>query len=241
MTMGNLTAESFGKFIFQGAKMASSTFADLLDGSTSGSLGTPSPLTIALHTSDPGIAGSQSTNEASYGSYARQSKARDATNWPFTSPNIFENGGSDITFPTNTGGPQTVSWASVGTGVSNRLILRTPLALENPHVFAFDDVTADTLYVPNHLFADNQEVIFIKAEGNVLPTNITEGTSYYVKPTGKGTHTFQITAAPNDGTAIALSGSLLLGGLVCKVSSKVIGTNDFLKFDTSNKLTFTLR
>lgn len=238
MTMGNAMAESLGKFIFQGAKQATSPFADLLDGSTSGSLGTTNPLTIALHTSDPGIAGTQSTNEASYTSYARQTKARDATNWPFTSPNIFENGGADITFPTNTGTAQTVSWASVGTGASNRLILRTPLALETPRPFVLDDTSGDVIRVPAHGYADDQEVIFVDVEGATLPTGITEGTTYYVRASGKTADTFTIAAAPGGGAiSITAQGS----GYISKVSQKVIGTNDFLKFDTSNKLTFILR
>ncbi len=235
MTLSNGAAESIGKAIFHNAITASLPLADL--NFTAGSV---TSLTIALHTADPGIGGSQSTNEASYTSYARQSVSRTSGNWPFTSPNIFENGVT-ITFPTNTGTAQTVSWASVGTGVSNRMIARTPLALETPHAFVFDDVTGDTLYVPNHGYADNQEVIFVDTEGNTLPTGITEGTTYYVKPTGKGTHTFQITVAANDGTAVALSGSGLLGGYVAKISQKSIGTNDSFFFDTSNKLTFILR
>ena len=36
---------------------------------------------LALHTSDPGVGGSQSTNEAAYGSYARVSVARTSSGW----------------------------------------------------------------------------------------------------------------------------------------------------------------
>lgn len=49
-----------------------------------------SPLTnlyVALHTSDPGVAGSQTTNEISYTGYARVAVARTALGWTVSGTN----------------------------------------------------------------------------------------------------------------------------------------------------------
>jgi hypothetical protein len=232
MTFSNNAAESIGKFIFQNAVTASTVLADL--NATAGSV---TSLSIALHTADPGIGGAQTASEASFTGYSRQTVSRTSGNWPFTSPNIFENGVT-ITFGPNTGTSQTVSWASVGTGVSNRVIFRTPLALETPRPFVLDDTSGDVIRVPGHAYADDQEVIFVDVEGGTLPTGITEGTTYYVRASGKTADTFTISTSAGGGAhAISAQGS----GYIARVSQKAIGTNDTLVFDTTNKLTFILR
>ncbi len=79
-----------------------------------------SPLTnlqCGLHTADPGDAGSQTTSEATYTSYARVAVARTTGGWPAPS------GGSispaaNITFPAATGGSNTITHAHVGTASS---------------------------------------------------------------------------------------------------------------------------
>ena len=69
-------------------------------------------LQVALHTADPGLGGSMTTNEASYTGYARQTIAR--TPGGFTvSTNTATNVGA-VTFPTNTGTQQTITHISVG-------------------------------------------------------------------------------------------------------------------------------
>lgn len=64
----------------------------------------------------------------------------------------------------------------------------------------------DTIYAAAHGFADNQAVVFLALNGAV-PTGLTEGTVYYVKPTGKTTDTFQVTTAADDGTAVNITAS----------------------------------
>lgn len=81
---------------------------------------TSSPLTnlfLALHTADPGDAGSQTTSEAAYTNYARVTVAR--TTGGFSAPS----GGStalvaNADFPTGSGGSGTGTHFSVGTAVS---------------------------------------------------------------------------------------------------------------------------
>ncbi len=77
---------------------------------------TSSPLTniwLALYTSDPGEAGSANTNECAYTSYARVAVARPAG---FTVSGNTVTLAADATFPTATGGTETVThWATVST------------------------------------------------------------------------------------------------------------------------------
>ena len=69
-------------------------------------------LYVALHTTDPGEAGNQATNEAAYTGYARVAVARDATG--FTVAGNTVNLTSGINFPTGTGGSGTATHFSVG-------------------------------------------------------------------------------------------------------------------------------
>ena len=78
-----------------------------------------SPLTdlfIALHTSDPGEAGVQNTNEAAYTSYARVTVARTAGGWTVTGSSVSP--AADIDFPAATGGGETETHWSVGVASS---------------------------------------------------------------------------------------------------------------------------
>lgn len=77
-------------------------------------------LTVALHTGDPGEAGDQTTSEAAYTSYARQTVARTSGGWTVTANSVSPV--ADIDFPEATGGTETITHFSVGTGVSNKLL-----------------------------------------------------------------------------------------------------------------------
>lgn len=92
------------KLIFNGTAIA-----NLADNAAS------SPLTsfsVALHTSDPGEAGTQSANEATYTSYARVSVARTSGGWTVTGSSVSP--AADIVFPTCTGLTNTATHFSVG-------------------------------------------------------------------------------------------------------------------------------
>lgn len=74
-----------------------------------------SPLTnlsVALHTADPGEAGTQTTSEAAYTSYARVSVARTSGGWTETSGSVSPV--ATIAFPAGSGGSGTVTHFSVG-------------------------------------------------------------------------------------------------------------------------------
>jgi hypothetical protein len=85
---------------------------------------TTSPVTdlsVALHTSSPGEAGDQTTNEISYTGYARVDVPRDNTGWTVTGNEVSPV--NPIEFGIMTAGAGgTVTHFSVGTGVSDFLL-----------------------------------------------------------------------------------------------------------------------
>jgi hypothetical protein len=69
----------------------------------------------ALHTADPGDAGTQSTSEATYTSYARVNVARTSGGWTISGTNPTQASPvAAINFPAGTGGTGTVSFFSTG-------------------------------------------------------------------------------------------------------------------------------
>jgi hypothetical protein len=78
-----------------------------------------SPLTnlfVALHTADPGEAGTQTTNEISYTGYARATVARTSGGWTVTANSVSPV--ATISFGACTAGSGTATHASVGVAVS---------------------------------------------------------------------------------------------------------------------------
>ena len=77
--------------------------------------GTAGSLYVALHTADPGEAGTQATSEATYTGYARVAVARTSGAWTVTgtAPTTVSNV-STITFGTCTSGTNTLTYFSIG-------------------------------------------------------------------------------------------------------------------------------
>ncbi len=74
-------------------------------------------LFVSLHTSDPGEAGIQTTNEIAYTGYARIAVARDGTGWTVTASSVVPQ--ADIDFGEMTGGAGgTVTHFVIGTATS---------------------------------------------------------------------------------------------------------------------------
>jgi len=83
-----------------------------------------SPLTnlyVSLHTSDPGEAGNQESNECSYTSYARVAVARTSGGWTVSGNSVSP--ASAIDFPEANGGTETVTHFGVGTLASGAGVL----------------------------------------------------------------------------------------------------------------------
>jgi hypothetical protein len=79
-----------------------------------------SPLTnlyVALHTANPGAAGTQQTSEAAYTSYGRATVARTTGGWTASSAQSTSPVAA-ITFAAATGGSETETYASVGVAIS---------------------------------------------------------------------------------------------------------------------------
>jgi hypothetical protein len=108
MSKGDTFENDILKLIFQAVAIA-----NIADNAAS------SPLTqlwISLHTADPGEAGNQTTNETSYGSYARVALARSAGGWTVTGNVVSP--ASNVDFPACTSGTPTITHVAVGTASS---------------------------------------------------------------------------------------------------------------------------
>ena len=82
------------------------------------------PLTniyVSLHTSTPGTAGSQTTNEAAYTSYARVAVARTSGGWTISTNTAVP--AATITFPAATGGSETETFMGIGSASSGTGVL----------------------------------------------------------------------------------------------------------------------
>lgn len=112
MSKGNTYENDILKLIFN-----ATAIADLAENDSSSPATT---LTVALHTADPGEAGDQSTSEATYTSYARVTVNRNSGGWTVTNNSVSP--AATISFPACTGGSNTITHFSVGTGVSNKLL-----------------------------------------------------------------------------------------------------------------------
>lgn len=127
MSLSDTFENDLMKLIFQA--VAISNIADNAAGSPL------SVLYISLHTADPGDAGAQNTSEATYTSYARVSVARTSGGFA-VSGNTVSNVAT-VSFPSCTGGSNSVSHFGIGTNISGagKLLasgqLTSPLAVSS--------------------------------------------------------------------------------------------------------------
>lgn len=113
MSATNVFENGLLSLIFENSNYANVGDATGLRGSS-----TAGVFYISLHTTTtgPGEAGSQTTNEAAYTSYARQSVVRSTSGWTVAS-GVCDNDGV-ITFPQATGGTETEQSFGIGSDVS---------------------------------------------------------------------------------------------------------------------------
>ena len=78
-------------------------------------------LYVSLHTADPGEAGSQSTSECAYGSYARVAVARSGSGWTVSGNSVTN--AALVQFPQCTSGSETATYVGVGLGSSGSTTL----------------------------------------------------------------------------------------------------------------------
>lgn len=108
MSKGNTFENDLLKLIFN-----ATAIANIADDAASAPL---TNLYVSLHTADPGEAGSQTTNEAAYTSYARVAVARTSGGWTVTNNSVVN--AAAVTFPAATGGSETETYFGVGTASS---------------------------------------------------------------------------------------------------------------------------
>jgi len=113
MSKGNIYEEDLLKLIFNATAMADLAENDATSPATT--------LTVALHTADPGEAGTQATNETAYTGYARIAVARTTGGWTVTGGSVSPV--ANIDFGECTASPGgAITHFSVGTGVGNKLL-----------------------------------------------------------------------------------------------------------------------
>jgi len=108
VSKGNTFENDLLKLIFN-----ATAIANIADNAAS------SPLTnlyVSLHTGDPGETGDQTTNEATYTSYARMAVARTSGGFTVTANSVSP--AAAIEFPQATGGSNTITHFGVGTASS---------------------------------------------------------------------------------------------------------------------------
>jgi len=118
MSKGNILSSDILKLLFN-----ATTIADLAEDDTTSPA---TNLSVALHTADPGEAGTQSTNETAYTGYARINVARTSGGWAVAGGDPDPASVSpvaNIDFGECTASPGgAITHFSVGTGVSNKLM-----------------------------------------------------------------------------------------------------------------------
>ena len=113
MSKGNTFEDDLLKLIFN-----ATSIPELADDDATAPATT---LTVALHTADPGEAGTQLTSEISYTGYARIAVARTTGGWTVSAGSVSP--AAAITFGEMTAGAGgTVTHFSVGTGTGNKLL-----------------------------------------------------------------------------------------------------------------------
>lgn len=111
MSKGNTFENDLLQLIFNNVDIADVGDAGGLQNSA-----TAGSLYVALHTADPGEAGTAATSEAAYGSYARVSVARTSGGWTVSGNSATNT--ALVQFPECTSGSETISYVSITTASS---------------------------------------------------------------------------------------------------------------------------
>lgn len=116
MSKSNSNENGLLLLLFNNTNFANIGDATGLRGST-----TAGSFYVSLHTSDPGEAGDQTTNEIGYTSYARVAVARSGAGWVVTGNSVSP--AANISFPAGTGGSGTATHFGIGTAASGAGVL----------------------------------------------------------------------------------------------------------------------
>lgn len=111
MSKGNTFENDLLQLLFNNVDIA-----DIGDAGGIQNSATAGSLYVALHTGDPGEAGTAATSESAYGSYARQAVARSGAGWTVSGNQAVNF--ALIQFPECTSGSETITHVSITTAVS---------------------------------------------------------------------------------------------------------------------------
>jgi hypothetical protein len=138
----------------------------------------PGSLYVTLHTGDPGAAGDQTTNEATYTGHNRVAVARSGAGWTVAANQV--SNAALVTFAQCTGGTNTITHFGIGTAAAGAGIL----LYSGPLITTYYDFTGkastDVITAPGHGLLVNDPVEVITMPNGTLPTGAAAGTVYYV-------------------------------------------------------------
>jgi hypothetical protein len=214
MSLGNTFENDVLKLFFN-----ATAIADLAENDATSPLGN---LFVALHKTNPGEAGDQTTGEADYTGYARQTVARTSGGWTVTNNRVVN--AADIQYPTCTAGTNTLLFWSVGKVVSgaSQILAYGPLGPATGfHTFNAENST-DVITSKGHGLVVDDRVVFLPLPNTTFPTGITEGTVYFVK-TVPDADTYTL-AATSGGSTIDVTADG--DGVVHKVIPVVVSTGN---------------
>ena len=133
MSKSNAMENGILELVFKNTNFADVGDATGLRGST-----TPGSLFVSLHTADPGEAGTQTTSEITYTSYARVAVARSGSGFTVSANSVSP--AATVTFPTGTGGSGTATHFGIGTSTSGAGVLLYKGAI-TPNTVTGDGIT----------------------------------------------------------------------------------------------------
>ena len=226
MSKGNTFENDLMLLIFNNTGAALIGDATGLRGST-----VAGSLFLALHTTDPGEAGDQTTAEVTYTGYARQAVARSAGGFTVTANVV--NPTANVDFPQCTANPGTYAYWSIGVAVSgaSKILYRGQFG---SNLGSFTAIAAtDIITIPGLSgVAVNDTIAFFAPPGDTLPTGITEGVLYFVK-----------TVAANDITISATSGGATLDitaagkGRAVRMTPQTVAVSSIPRIPTTSTIT----
>ena len=133
MSKSNAMENGILELVFKNTNFANVGDATGLRGAT-----TAGSLFVSLHTADPGEAGTQTTSEITYTSYARVAVARSGSGFTVSANSVSP--AATVTFPTGTGGSGTATHFGIGTSTSGAGVLLYKGAIA-PNITCGDAIT----------------------------------------------------------------------------------------------------
>lgn len=190
-------------------------------------------LYLSLHSSDPGEAGDQTTNEVGYTGYARIPVARSGAGFLVAGNQVTLAALAQFGQRTDVGSTE-VLYFGLGTSLAGAgfLLYSGPLVGTNTTLPGTGIASSDLITVPGSVYAVNDRLVFFAAGEGTLPAGIAQGTPYFVK-TAPGGGTYTLSATQGGATLdITADG----GFFVVRLSVITISQNSIPQLSTGTKI-----